>query len=294
MSAVRTVHRSSTTCSTLAGGTKRGLLHRRGTWMIAIIAATVAAVTAATVATRSTTSDTNGRPPALTAVVVNIDGQDIPVREFNIFLARERANTFAHYQQQLAVDGGTQFWTTPHDGETPQDYIKQLALADATRTVVQQQLAHRYGVLADPGYAAFVQAWIEENARRQKAFADHDVIYGPIQYTESNYFTYLFDQMVSNLKQTLDAQHVINTSDSLLYQFYLMHQAEFRQDVAGTDGMVAQSQEPISMATPAFAQIRAAVERAYIDDWYDTDVDKLVASAKVDIVRSVYDSIALS
>jgi hypothetical protein len=48
--------------------------------------------------------------------------------------------------------------STAYGGETPADYLKKLAVSDAVRATVQFNLAHKYGLIPDPGYAAFLRS----------------------------------------------------------------------------------------------------------------------------------------
>ncbi len=236
--------------------------------------------------------DASARPSTtltLTATVASVNGLAIPVREMNLFIAQERAATFAYFKQQDGVDDNAQFWSTAYGGQTPQDYIKKAALADISKVTVQQQLAHQYGLLPDPSYGAFVHAWLQENARRRQALANHQIIYGPIQYTETNYFTYVFDQITYDLKQLLAQRGIIGTSDTVLYPYYLAHQAVFQQAPASATG---RSQS--TLVTPPFTQIRGEVEQRYVDDQYATLVSNLTNQAHVVINQAVYNVITIS
>ena len=236
----------------------------------------------------------SSKPVALTAVVATVNGLDIPARELLSFVAQERAATFAYYQQHYGVGDSPLFWTIPHGGQTPQDYIKQAALADITRITVQQLLAHGYGLLPDPCYGAFVQAWLQENARRQQAIARHQVIYGPVQYSEANYFTYLVSNMVLQLERELAQRDVIPTTDAVLYPYYLSRKNAFLQARPGEHISLTQSHAHVTLVTPPFSQIRNEVEHAYVDNQYAALVDRLVRSARVVLEQAVYNAITVS
>jgi hypothetical protein len=156
-------------------------------------------------------------------VAVTVDGQDIPVRELAPYLAQERAATFTHFRQKFGADHGPDFWTTEHGGQTPAACLRERALADVTRVAVELNLAHRQGVLADSGYDAFLHNWQTENARRRTAVAAHQVIYGPVQYTESNYFTYVLNNLAAALRERLTDTRAITTPDSALRSQFTAH-----------------------------------------------------------------------
>ena len=110
-------------------------------------------------------------PDSMTTVVT-VNGQGVPVRELELFLAQDRAATFAYFQQKYNDNDRPGFWTTGYGGQTPQDYLRKAAIADATRATVTLQLGRTSGLLADPGYAAFLQSLNAENAQRRQALRD--------------------------------------------------------------------------------------------------------------------------
>ncbi|MEU0406463.1 hypothetical protein ABZ307_01360 [Streptomyces griseorubiginosus] len=237
----------------------------------ALVAVAVIAMAALLPGTR------HGRPPAaapappVTAVAATIDGQDIPVRELALYLAQERAATFAHFRQKFGAEDGPGFWTTEHDGRTPAAYLRERALADVTRVTVALHLAHDQGLLADSGYDAFLRNWQTENARRRTAVAAHQVIYGPVQYTESNYFTYVLSNLAAALRDRLTHTQAIPTPDSALRSWFTTHRADF----------------PHQSFTTAHDQIR----QSYVLDRYRALIDHLAKSAHVHVHHKVFDAV---
>ncbi|MFJ9244972.1 hypothetical protein [Streptomyces sp. NPDC101776] len=263
--------------------------HRPLPWWL--LAATALALAAAITTVSLLTTHSTPKPaaaPALATTVATIDGQAIPVRELNLYLAQERAATFSHFQQKYGADDGPAFWTTAHDGQTPADYLKKHALADVTKATVQLTLAHRHGLLDNPSYAAFLVNWRSENARRQKAVAAHQVIYGPVQYTEPNYFTYILGNIDFDLAEKLSRTGVIKTPDSALRAYYAAHRSEFQlghHTSSTTHGSGVQ--------TLTFAKARKQVRQAYVGDQYEAMMADLVRSAEVKTIPSVLAAISV-
>ncbi|XUL86233.1 hypothetical protein ACQ86D_05580 [Streptomyces galilaeus] len=192
--------------------------------------------------------------PPPTAVVAEINGQAVPVREFALYLTQERAATFAHFRQVYSVSDGPDFWTTSHGGTTPAAYARKLALADVTHATVVLGLAHRQGLLADPGYDAFLADWTAENTRRAKAVAAHQVVYGPAQYTEANYLSYVLHDLDAQLETKLAANGTI----------------------AVPDGLDTQARQ------------------AYVHTHYQSLTAKLAGQARTELARAVYDAVPVS
>lgn len=260
-------------------------------WAIALAgvlgALAIAATALLTGGQRHTDTAPVAPPPPPTAVVASINGQQIPVREFALYLAQERAATFAHFHSAYGADDGPRFWTTRYGGTTPAAYLKQHALTDVARSTVVLALAHQHHLIADPGYDAFLAAWTAENARRRQAVAAHQVIYGPTQYTEANYFTYVMHDLDARLEQALAADSTVPTPESGLRAYYRDHLDTFRQQ-EGNKG------DRGAMTTPPFGEVAAQVRQAYVHDRYQAMTDRLARVARTTVEHAIYDSVPVN
>jgi hypothetical protein len=151
--------------------------------------------------------------------VAKVDGEPLSARLFERRLTRSRAAAYRYFGQKYNVSDSADFWTTPHDGETPLDWLKVRTLDECVRILVEQKLARDHGVLADASYLAFLQRLERENQRRREAVAAGEPIYGPQQYGEDEYFSYSFTNMVIELKRRLAADEFA-ASDDVLRQRY--------------------------------------------------------------------------
>jgi hypothetical protein len=77
--------------------------------------------------------------------------------------------------------------------------------------------------------AGFLLVWKAENARRAQAVTEHQPVYGPVQYTEANYFTYLFAELTTNPQAALVKAKVITVTSAELHRFYLAHPGDFKE-----------------------------------------------------------------
>ncbi|MFI7497649.1 hypothetical protein ACIBVL_03890 [Streptomyces sp. NPDC049687] len=269
-------HRYRTPAQDRPRGSRGGPRRSVPLWPIPVTAlVAAAAVTAAVLlpGMRQSRPPTPPAPPA-TAVVATIDGQDIPVRELALYLAQERAATFTHFRQKFGAEDGPRFWTTEHDGQTPAAYLRERALSDVTRAAVELDLAHRQGLVADSGYDAFLRNWRTENARRRKAVAAHQVIYGPVQYTESNYFTYVLSNLAAALRDRLTDTRAITTSDSALRSYFTAHRGDFPHQ--------------------SFATAQEEVRQAYVLARYRALIEHLAGSAHVRVHHRVFDAVPVT
>ncbi|MET7690529.1 hypothetical protein ABZT06_21560 [Streptomyces sp. NPDC005483] len=246
-------------------------------WAIAItalVAAAAIAVAALLPGPRHSRPPAAAPAPPVTAVAATIDGQDVPVRELALYLTQERSAAFTHFRQKFGAEDGPDFWTTEHDGQTPAAYLRERALADVTRVTVELNLAHRQGLLADSGYDAFLHNWQAENARRRTAVATHQVIYGPVQYTESNYFTYVLNNLAAALRDRLTDTRAITTPDSALGSYFSAHRGDFPHR--------------------SFAAAHEEVRQAYVLDRYQAAIDRLTGAAHVRVHHTVFDAVPVN
>ncbi|WP_328431863.1 MULTISPECIES: hypothetical protein [unclassified Streptomyces] len=257
-------------------------------WAIAVVGLLAALVITATAlltgGQQRTDTTPTALPPPPTAVVAEINGQKIPVRQFALYLTQERAATFAYFDKAYGVGDGPGFWTTPHGGTTPAAYLKQHALADAAQSTVVLALAHQHHLIADPGYDAFLAAWTAENARRRQAVAAHQVIYGPVQYTEANYFTYVLHDLDARLEQVLVKAGTIPTPESALRAYYRDHPDTFRR----------QENKSGNITTPPFGEVAAQVRQAYVHDRYQAMTNRLARTARTTVAHGIYDSVPVN
>jgi hypothetical protein len=84
---------------------------------------------------------------------------------------------------------------------------------------VQQLLARKYGLKVVINYPDFLKAMEQENAKRQQAHEMGEVIYGPLNYSESSYFSYTYSNTIINLKRKLE-EEVFKVNDSCLKALY--------------------------------------------------------------------------
>ncbi len=142
----------------------------------------------------------------LPATVAYINDSAIDKREFQLFLNDAKAQTAGYFKQTYNADDSSSFWTTSFQGEVPIEKAKQLALDRLKEVKVQQLLAQEYGLVSDLSYTTFLENWSTDNQRREKAIKNNQVIYGPKQYDERGYYTYVFSNLVLKVKAAFKEQ----------------------------------------------------------------------------------------
>lgn len=275
---------------------RRGI--RAGLIVLVLVAGALVAALGLTgrVGSASAASAVPALSPDSMAIVATVDGDALPVREYELFLAQDRAETFAYFQQHYGASDSTSFWTTAYGGQTPTAHLKQLALADATKALEVQMLATKYSVVSGFTYDGFLAAWQEQNASRAAAVAAHQVIYGPTNYRESDYFTYVLEQMAEHLRSVLADKGVIKVTDAELESYYNTHKSQFAQgqsdnQLVGSPHAAGPSAAPTAAS---FAQLKSVVEQYYVRDAYAALVAHQTQAAVVHVNQSVLAGIAIN
>lgn len=109
-----------------------------------------------------------------------------------------------------------QKYTTNASGTS---FLKDTLLEAAIYVKIQKQLAQKFGLINDISYRTFQKDFLAENKRRSIALQNKEVFYGPTQFTEENYFYYLFSNLVIRIKKHL-ADAEFNLTDELLKDYY--------------------------------------------------------------------------
>ncbi|MET3565496.1 hypothetical protein ABIC47_000967 [Leifsonia sp. 563] len=165
--------------------------------------------------------------PAPDATVLTVDRIPVPVRELALYLARDRSAIVAEYQARGADIGSAAFWQTPIDGVTPARKLVAKAKDDVVRLHVQLQLAASAHVNAPQTYDQLVRAWQNENARRANAIDKGQPVYGPQQFSESDFIDYLLGNLGQQAQTELAARGDLDGSDAAARTYYTAHPDRF-------------------------------------------------------------------
>lgn len=245
--------------------------------------------------------------------VAVVNGEIISISEFEQQLAVQRANTYHYFKNKYKVEYSSDFWTMSYDGEIPQDYAKKNALNECIEIKLQQILAKKKGLIHDIDYDAFLQGLQKENERRKKAVENKQVIYGPVTYDASTYFSYVFSNLVIQLKQRLEGEEIIVSENEMQDYYSLQKDKHFKKtdttarvvpsymDNTGT----ADNQETmeavqnidnssVSGGYFSYDEVKPFIKARCIDTKYEQIVMKMVEEAVVEVDRKVYDQIKVN
>ena len=118
-----------------------------------------------------------------------------------------RENTFkAAYEleTEYGLDSAADdFWTQVYPSVTPFDYLKEYSVKEIVRIKAQQLWAKQNGILTPLYYSEQVKANKTENAKRKKAEANGEIVYGTTERIFSIYFTDLYLGMKASMREKL-------------------------------------------------------------------------------------------
>jgi len=206
---------------------------------------------------------------SLTAWVAKVNGDPICVRFFTRRMAVNRAAAYRHFADQSGPTPGVDFWTRSYGGETPRQWLLRRTLEECVRFQVELGWGKREGLLPGTSYGEFLRALDRENERRRVALAKGEPIYGPQQYGEDEYFTYVIGNLRLRVQERLaDSEFRVSKQD--LQQYYESVKGRYfdrgyRVKVWAIEVMVGKGEGGAQSHTEQEAQARITEAKARLD-----------------------------
>ncbi|MWV42919.1 peptidyl-prolyl cis-trans isomerase [Paenibacillus sp. HJL G12] len=162
-------------------------------------------------------------------VMATVGGIPVTMPEFEKSVQRNKSGVLSYFHDKYSAEQIPGFWTSSFEGEVPQDLLKKRALDDSLRIKVTEWIAMEQGVINDISYQGFLKQLEQENARRMKAAANHQVIYGPLQYNEDTYLQYILTNAATAVKQKIQLDEHLKPDELALKAFYEKHKHDLYQ-----------------------------------------------------------------
>ncbi|MGL5435635.1 MAG: peptidyl-prolyl cis-trans isomerase [Lachnospiraceae bacterium] len=161
--------------------------------------------------------------------VAAVNNEAISVREFKNQLIQKQAEVENYFKVKYGVSINKQQWNDTFEGEVPIEVLKEWAIRELTRIKVQQIMAREAGLTEDISYQSFLQELKAENEKRAEMQKNNQVIYGSQQYSEQQYFAYIFSNMVIQLKSDI-AKEKLLINDEILQKYFKQRKSEYTGD----------------------------------------------------------------
>src|ERR1035437_10378430 len=136
------------------------------------------------------------------ATVATVNNEPICIAELKNEMQIDRSDTISYFQSK-GITVGKKFWTTKYGGQTPAEYLRQVALNKMKRINVEQILAKKSGIVSDISYKNMIKEFEQENQRRALAVKNSQPIYGVAEFTIGTYFTDKISKLEISLKAEL-------------------------------------------------------------------------------------------
>ena len=150
-----------------------------------------------------------------TIVIGTVNSVPLTLRELKMSEDKCKPQVIQEFKSRYNLPFDAGFWNNTDLKPSPSEVLRSKAFNAAIDRKIQQQLAQKMGLITDISYKSFYRELISENNRRKKAVSNHQIIYGPVQFSEVNYYDYLFSNLILKLKKVL-AKDSFNLSDSQL------------------------------------------------------------------------------
>jgi len=150
-----------------------------------------------------------------TIVIGTVNSVPVTLRELKMSEDKCKPQVIQEFKSRYNLPFDAGFWNNTDLKPSPSEVLRSKAFNAAIERKIQQQLAQKLGLTTDISYKSFYRELISENNRRKKAVSNHQIIYGPVQFSEVNYYDYLFSNLILKLKKVL-AKDSFNLSDSQL------------------------------------------------------------------------------
>lgn len=153
------------------------------------------------------------------SLFMEIEGYPVTAEEYAIEAYDYISAAALQYANMGADVNRAEFWSEPVEGKTPMETIKEQADPVVIRNKGIQILALEYGLTEDISYEGFLADLEKENQLRKEKKEQGEVIYGPMQLTANQYYSYRQAQWEQAVEELVE-QEVITVSEEELKAYY--------------------------------------------------------------------------
>lgn len=151
---------------------------------------------------------------------IEVGGYEISKEEYAMLAYDNISLTAREYAMNEMVDvNAPDFWEKQFGGTTPIERVKDLTDENAIRQKGVQVLAKENGLIEDISYEGFLKQYQEENNQRKKLKEAGEVVYGPLEFSLSQYYSYRQSQLDTMLEEYIE-QEMIELTEEELKEYY--------------------------------------------------------------------------
>lgn len=151
---------------------------------------------------------------------MEVGDYEISREEYAILAYDNLARTAREYGAMEGVDvNAPGFWEKKTDGVSPMDRVRELTDEEAVRQKGIQILARDNGIIDEIGYEGFLEQYQEETRQRKQMKEEGKVVYGPIELSVSQYYSYRQSQLYQSLEELVE-QKIVTVEEEELREYY--------------------------------------------------------------------------
>ena len=151
---------------------------------------------------------------------MEVGSYEISKEEYALLAYDNIAVTAREYGTKDGIDVNVPgFWERKTDGVSPMDRVRELTDEEAVQQKGIQILAKKNGIIDDIGYDSFLKQYQEENEQRRQMKEEGTVLYGPVELSVSQYYSYRQSQLEQLLEEFVE-QNIITIGEEELKEYY--------------------------------------------------------------------------
>ena len=160
------------------------------------------------------------------APLLFVNGYAVSIEEFRWFMQQERAGVFQYVKTRYNLDYGKGFWDHDCGQTTPRAIILKQTTDRIVREKIEQILFVQLGLVKDVNYVTFLRDLERLNIQRTAAINRGQVIYGPVNYTQLQYYGHWKATLQIQSKEKLSTSH-FDVDDKKVKKFYDKNKSKF-------------------------------------------------------------------
>lgn len=150
-------------------------------------------------------------------VLILVNDYPITYKEYEKVLLENRAIVQSYFNNTYEAEYDRDFWISNYDGETPLEVLKDVTLQQLIYRKIEQIAALNYGIADEISYESFLEELDTENMRRKEGIEEGRIIYGPVEFTLEEYYSYVQRDLIVKLKEKMEADMELADSQLILH-----------------------------------------------------------------------------
>ena len=162
---------------------------------------------------------------------MEVGDHEISKEEYALLAYDNIARTAREYGAKEGIDvNAPGFWEQKRDGVSPMDRVRELTDGEAVHQKGIQILAKENGMIDEIGYEAFLKQYQEENKQRKQMKEEGKVLYGHLELSVSQYYSYRQSQLEQALEEFAEQKIVTIREEELKAYYPVVKQAEEKKN----------------------------------------------------------------